>query len=115
MNILLTWAALSLGMFLSSQLLARMEIRGGIGGHLIVGAGFGIVLALTGWAIHLALGLMTFGLTWVFGFVGQVLVGAIVLKITDLMSERLKVDGIGTALVASLILTVTANVVYALA
>ena len=107
MEILIHWAGLTLGMFVASKLLARMEIDGGLGTHLAVSGVFGLLLALTGWAFHLALGLSSLGLLFVFGFVAQVLVGAIVLKITDALFARLRVDGFGTALLAALTIGLT--------
>ena len=114
MSVLVTWAILSVGLFVASQILSKMRIEGGVLGHIVVGGAFGLVLALTGGLIHFGLGMMSFGLTWVFGFLGQVLVGAVVLKITDLFSDRLEVKGIGTAVLASLILSLVANVSYGL-
>lgn len=107
MSILITWAALTLGMFLASKVLSRMEIQGGIGSHLLVSAAFGLILTVTGWALHLALGFLSLGLLFFFSFVSQVIVGAIVLKITDVVFDRLRVDGLGTALLAALIISLT--------
>jgi uncharacterized membrane protein YvlD (DUF360 family) len=113
MEILITWAVLTLGMFLASKLLSRMEIEGGVGSHLVVSAVFGLILAVTGWFFHLALGFLSLGLLFFFGFVAQVLVGAIVLKITDAFFERLRVEGFGTALLAALIISVTGTLARA--
>ncbi len=103
-GILITWAAITLAMWLSTKVLPRMDIRGGVGSHLLVSAAFGVLLTLTGWFFHLVLGFLSLGLLFLFSFVARVLVGAIVLKITDALSERLRVDGWGTALLASLII-----------
>lgn len=113
-GILISWGALTVAMWAAARLLPSMEIRGGIGSHLLVSAGFGLLLTLTGWALHLVLGVASFGLLFVFGFVARVLVGAIVLKITDALSERLRVDGFGTALLASLIIALVGSGVEAL-
>lgn len=114
MDILITWAALTAAMWLAARLLPSMEIRGGLASHLLVSAGFGLLLFFTGWMFHLLLGFMSFGLLFVFGFVARVIVGAIVLKITDAFSDRLRVDGFGTALLASLVISVVGSGVEAL-
>lgn len=107
MSIIVSWVVLTLGMFLAARLLPRMELRGGVGSHLLVSATFGLILSITGWWFHLALGFLSFGVLFIFGFIAEVLVAAIVLKITDAFYDRLKVDGLGTALLAALILSAT--------
>ena len=114
MDILVTWVALAFAMWLAARLLPSMEIRGGVVSHLLVSAGFGLLLVLTGWFLHLVLGFLSLGLLFVFSFVARVIVGAIVLKITDAFSDRLRVDGVGTALLASLIIGVVGTAVEAL-
>ncbi|HJL16640.1 MAG TPA: phage holin family protein [Sandaracinaceae bacterium LLY-WYZ-13_1] len=114
MEILISWAVLTLGMFLASKLLSRMSIEGGIGSHLLVSAVFGLILALTGWVFTLVLGVLSLGLLFFFSFLAQVLVGAIVLKITDAVFERLRVDGFGTALLAALIISLTGTAARAI-
>jgi uncharacterized membrane protein YvlD (DUF360 family) len=108
-HILIAWAALTLAMWLSARLLPSMEIRGGLGSHLLVSAGFGLLLVFTGWFFHFVLGFLSLGLLFVFSFLARVIVGAIVLKITDYFSERLRVDGFGTALLASLIIALVGS------
>ncbi|MEC7526167.1 MAG: phage holin family protein [Myxococcota bacterium] len=110
MSILITWAVLAFSMFVASQMLSRMKIEGGIVGHFVVSAGFGLLMLLTGWFFHMALGFLSGGLLFVFGFLGKVLAGAIVLKLTDVFSDRLKVEGLGTAVLASLIISLSGTV-----
>lgn len=114
MSILISWAVLTLGMWIATSVLSHMKIEGGLGSHVLVAGGFGLLLALTGWFFHLALGFLSFGILFALSFVAQVIVGAIVLKITDAFSERLRVDGFGTALLASLIITGTGSVATAI-
>lgn len=106
-SILISWAVITLGIFLAAKLLSRMKLEGGIGSHLAVSAVFGLIFAITGWFFHLVLGFMTLGLLFFFSFVAQVIVATIVLKITDVIFERLRVEGIGTALLAGLIISAT--------
>jgi putative membrane protein len=114
MTILVTWVALTLAMWLSARLLPSMEIRGGVGTHLLVSGAFGLLLFLTGWLFHLILGVATFGLLFIFGFVARVIVGAIVLKLLDAFTKRLRVRGFGTALLAALIISVVGSAAEAL-
>lgn len=109
-SILISWAVITLGIFLAAKLLSRMKLEGGIGSHLAVSAVFGLIFALTGWLFHLVLGFLSLGLLFFFSFLAQVLVATIVLKITDAIFTRLRVDGIGTALLAGLIISLTDTV-----
>ncbi len=113
-GILITWAAITAAMWLSARFLPSMEIRGGIGSHLVVSAAFGVLLFFTGWLFHLLLGVVSLGLLFIFSFIARILVGAIVLKITDALSSRLRVDGWGTAILASVIIALVGTGVEAL-
>lgn len=114
-EILITWAALTAAMWVAAGLLPSMEIRGGVKSHLLVSASFGLFMLATGWIFHLALGVLGVGLSFVLGFVARVVVGAIVLKLTDAVSDRLRVEGMGTAVLASLVISVVGGGVEALA
>ena len=110
MSILITWAVITVSMFVASQMLTRMKIKGGIWNHFVVSALFGVLMMVSGWFFYAVLGFATGGLLFMFSFVGKVLAGAIVLKLTDLFSDRLKVEGFGTAVVAALIMSVSGSI-----
>jgi len=107
MSILITWAVITVSMFVASQMLTRMKIKGGVWNHFVVSALFGVLMVVSGWIFYAALGFATGGLLFMFSFVGKVLTAAIVLKLTDLFSDRLEVKGFGTAIVAALIMNVS--------
>lgn len=105
MSILIPWAVLTFSMWVAAQLLSKMKIEGGIVSHFLVAGGFGILMTLIGWFIYGLLGAFSFGFLFVFSFLGKLIAGAIVLKITDAFTKRLTVDGFGTAIMASLIMS----------
>lgn len=105
-SILIPWAVLTFSMWVAAQMLSKMKIEGGVVSHFLVAGGFGILMTLIGWFIHLLLGTFTLGLLFVFSFLGKLIAGAVVLKITDAFSSKLKVDGFGTAFLASLIMSI---------
>lgn len=113
MSILITWAVLTFSMFVATQMLSRMKIKGGVGSHFMVSAGFGLLMFFTGWFFYGVLGFLSGGLLLLFSFLAKILVGAIVLKLTDLFSDRLEVKGFGTALLASLIVSITGSITEA--
>lgn len=104
--LLSTWAVLTLSMFVSAQLLPKMKIEGGVFSHFLVSGAFALLMMFTGWIFHFLLGAVSFGLLTAFSFVAKVLVVGIVLKLTDLFSDRLKIKGWKTAFQAALIMSV---------
>ena len=106
-HLLTTWAVLTLSMFVAAQLLPKMKIKGGILSHFMVSGAFALLMMFTGWFFHLLLGALSFGLLTMFSFVAKILVVGIVLKLTDLFSDRLEVKGFSTAFAAALIMSVT--------
>ncbi|MGE0787353.1 MAG: phage holin family protein [Sandaracinaceae bacterium] len=113
MSILITWAVLTFSMWVATQLLSKMKIEGGLLSHLFVSAIFGILLTFVGSIVYVVLGTFSLGLLFVFSFLGKLLAGAIVLKLTDMFSSRLKVDGFGTAFLAALIMSFAGTVAEA--
>ncbi|MBZ0118218.1 MAG: phage holin family protein [Sandaracinaceae bacterium] len=105
MNLLISWAVLAVSLFAAAWILPGMKIRGGVFGYLAVSAVYGIVSLLLGWAIYLAIGFGTLGVGFAVAFLTRWLVGAILLKLTDLLSDRLSIKGFGTALWASAIVS----------
>jgi len=113
MSILITWAVLTFSMWVASMLLSKMKIEGGVVSHFMVSGIFGGLMVLVGWLIYLLLGTFSAGLLFAFSFLGKLRAGAIVLKLTDAFSDRLEVDGFGTAIIASLIMSLSGTVAEA--
>jgi len=105
--LLSTWALLTVSMYVAAQLLPKMKIEGGIVSHFLVSGAFALLMMLTGWFFHFLLGAVSFGLLTMFSFVAKILVVGIVLKLTDLFSDRLRVEGWSTAFAAALIMSLT--------
>jgi putative membrane protein len=106
MGILITWAVLTVGLFVASKLLDGMEIKGGIGSHLLVAGLFGLANAFLGPPLFLAIGIGTLGLGLLLGFVTRLIVSALLLVLVDKVSDRLKVKTFGTAVLAALVISV---------
>lgn len=115
MSLLISWATLTLSLFAASKLLKGMTIKGGIGSHMGVAALYGILLFSFGWCLHLLIGALSFGLLFIFTFLGRLLVGTILLMVTDKLSKHLTINGFGTAFMAALIGALASSAVeYAL-
>ena len=100
--LLVRWALLAAAFAITSWILSGMTINGGFWSVVWVSAIFGLVNAILGTVIHaltVPLALITLGLF-------SLLVNAVLLEITDALSDHLSIDDFGTAFWAALILAV---------
>jgi putative membrane protein len=104
MSMLGSWLILSFSVWLTSVILPGFTVRG-FGGAIRIAAIFGIL----NWAIgRLIFGLIVVATLFVgllLTFVTRVLVNAILLKITDAMSESLTIKGFGSAILGAILMS----------
>lgn len=105
-QLLITWAALTVGVFVAAKLLKGFRIKGDLGSHLIVSAIFGALVVLTGWFLSAVIVIGTFGLGALVPFLVKLVVMTILLVVTDMLTDRLTIKDFGTAVVASLIVAI---------
>jgi putative membrane protein len=108
MPLLISWLSLSLALFVTSLLVPGFRIAGPRGA-LVVGAVFGVLHWGIGWLIFVIIGISTLLVGFIFAFVTKWIVTAIVLKITDALSDSLSIDRFSTALVASAVLSLVST------
>jgi putative membrane protein len=101
MHLLAVWLVWSAAIWLTARLLPGFEVRS-FGGAIVVALVFGLVNTLIGHFLYLAIGVTTLGVGFVFGFVTRWIVTAVVLKITDALSDNLTIRSFGTAMLAAL-------------
>jgi putative membrane protein len=114
MSIIITWALYTAALALVAALLPGFEVRGGLKGLVGVAALFGVLNWALGWLLTLVLTIVTLGLAWLLSVVTHTVVTAIVLKITDAFSERLRIRSFWTALLAAAIMSVTVGALRSL-
>ena len=106
--ILIRWAALAGAFAVTAWLLDGVDVSGGFWGYVWVSALFGIVNAIVGTIVRiltLPLTLLTFGLF-------LILVNALMLELTDAISDTLTIDEFWwTTIWATLILSIVAVVI----
>jgi len=105
MHLLFSWLFLAAGLWIIAQILPGFRVNG-FKGAMIVGAIFGVLHFLIGWILFVAIGVGTLFLGFLFAFVTWWIVSAIVLEITDAVSDELSIDSFKTALIASALLSV---------
>jgi putative membrane protein len=103
MHLLISWLVLSFGIWITSALVPGFRIDG-FKGALIVGAVFGILHFLIGWLLFTLIGIGTLFVGFVFSFVTKWVVSAIVLQITNAMTDSLTIDNFRIALAAAAVL-----------
>jgi putative membrane protein len=100
--LLVRWVVLAFSMWIATLIVPGITINGGVGTYLWVALLFGLINSVFGSIIKVLtfpVSIVTFGL---FLFV----VNAAMLSLTARWSEKLEVTGFGSALLASLIISV---------
>lgn len=109
MEFLLTWLLYAAAFYLVAAVLPGMRVSS-FGGAVFVAAVYGILNVLIGWFLWLALGVVSLGLLWFIDFLRIWIAGAIVLRLTDLLTDRLTIrDFFPTTLIAAALMAVIAS------
>ena len=104
-SILISWLILSAAFWLTAELLPGFELKGGARGAAFVAAIFGVINWLIGWLLFVVLGVVSLGIGFLLAFITRWIVNAILLRITDAVSDKLNIASFKTALVAALLIS----------
>lgn len=104
MSIVISWLILSLAVWITAVVLPGFHLKNAKSA-LLVALIFGLLNFLLGWLFFAVFTVATLGLAWVFAFLTRVLINAIFLKITDAITDHLKIDGFGWALAGALMMS----------
>ena len=104
MGLLISWALLTIVVFVTAAIVPGFYIRG-FTGAVLVAALFGIVNFFLGWLLFVAIGVGTLGVGFVLAFLTRWLVDAIVLKIVDALSKSLEIVSFGRAFLAAMVMS----------
>jgi uncharacterized membrane protein YvlD (DUF360 family) len=110
LSLLVSWLAASFALGLAAYLLRGVKVKGGLKSYLIVPPILGLLTAFFGWIAAGWLAPFTLGLSLLFSGVVKIFVGAVLLRVANLFTERLEVESLGTAVVASVIMAITSSV-----
>ena len=109
MGLLLSWLILSVAVWITAAVLPGFHVKSFVSA-IIVAALFGILNFLLGWLLFAVFAIATLGIAWLLAFITRWIIDAIVLMLTDRLTDHLKVDSVwwalGGALMMSLIGTV---------
>ena len=104
-GLLLSWLVLAVSVWVATALVSGVRVRGGVGSYLMVAALFGLLNLFLGKLLFLFIGVGTLGLGFLFAFITRWVVDAVMLKVTNALSDRLEVRSFGAALFAALIMS----------
>lgn len=105
MTILYSWLVLSFAVWLTAMILPGFHVKS-FGSAVLVAALFGILNFFLGWIFFTVLTIATFGLALVLALVTRVIINAIILKVTDALTDHLKIDSFAWALAGAVIMSV---------
>ena len=104
MSILLSWLILSLAVWLTAIILPGFHVKS-FTGALGVAAIFGILNFLLGWLLFAVFTIATLGLAWLLAFITRWIINALLLKLTDSLTDELTIDSFGWALGGALLMS----------
>jgi len=104
MGLLISWALLTIVVFITAAVVPGFRIRG-FTGAVLVAALFGLLNFFLGWLLFVAIGLGTLGLGFLLAFLTRWVVDAIVLKMVDALSRSLEIASFGHAFLAALVMS----------
>lgn len=107
MSLVISFVVLLVSLFVAAKMLDGMEIKGGLGSYALVGVIFGLLNAFLGPALFHAIGIGTLGIGYLLGFITRLVATALVLKLVDALTDRLKVKDFKTAFLAALLMSLT--------
>lgn len=105
LGILISWLVLGAAFWLTAELLPGFQLTGGWRGAAVVSAIFGIINWLIGWLLFVVLGIVSLGLGFLLAFITRWIVNALLLRITDAVSDRLSIKDFKTALIGALLIS----------
>jgi putative membrane protein len=104
MSLILSWLILSLAVWVTGALLPGFHVKGPKSA-LLVAAIFGVLNFLLGWVLFALFSIATLGIAWLLAFITRWIINAILLILTDKLTDHLKIDGFGWALAGALVMS----------
>lgn len=106
---ILSWLILSLAVWITAMVLPGFRVKS-FTSAIIVAAIFGILNFLLGWLFFTVFTIATLGIALLLAFITRWIINAILLKITDALTDHLTIDGFRNALLAALIMSLIGTI-----
>lgn len=104
MELLLSWLILTFAVWLTAAILPGFHVKS-FKSALWVAAIFGVLNFLLGQIIFIVFSVLTLGIAYLLAFITRWIITALLLKLTDRMTDHLRIDGFGWALLGALMMS----------
>ena len=104
MSLILSWLILSPAVWVTGAILPGFHVKSPKSA-LLVAAIFGVLNFLLGWILFAVFSVVTLGIAWLLAFITRWIINAILLVLTDKLTDHLKIDGFGWALGGALVMS----------
>lgn len=104
MELLLSWLVLSFAVWVTDAVLPGFHVKS-FGSAILVAAIFGILNFLLGWLLFAVFTVVTLGIAWLLAFITRWIINAILLVLTDKLTDHLTIDSFGWALGGALMMS----------
>jgi putative membrane protein len=108
-SLILSWLILSLAVWVTAMLLPGFHVKSFVSA-IVVAAIFGVLNFLLGWLFFTVFTIATLGLALLLAFITRWIINAILLKLTDALTDHLTIDGFKTALLGALVMSLIGTV-----
>jgi uncharacterized membrane protein YvlD (DUF360 family) len=109
MSFLLNWFILAVAFWLTARFLDGLSVRDFTSAMIAAGL-FGLLNFFIGWVIFIVFGLATLGIGFLLAFVTRLFVDAVILKLVDGMTDRIRVKSFLIAVWASVLISLFGTV-----
>ena len=109
MELILSWLILSLAVWVTAMVLPGFHVKS-FGSALLVGAVFGVLNFLLGWLLFTIFAIATLGIAWLLAFITRWIIDALLLKLTDALTDHLTIDSFGWALGGALMMSLIGTI-----
>jgi putative membrane protein len=104
MSLILSWLILSIAVWITAEVLPGFHVKS-VGSAVLVAAIFGVLNFLLGWLLFAVFAIATLGIAWLLAFITRWIINAILLMLTDRLTDQLKIDSFGWALGGALMMS----------
>jgi putative membrane protein len=104
MSLILSWLVLSLAVWVTAVVLPGFHVKS-FGSAILVAAIFGVLNFFLGWLFWVVFAIATLGIALLLAFITRWIINAILLKLTDALTDHLTIDSFGWALGGALMMS----------
>ncbi len=109
MELILSWLILSVAVWLTAAILPGFHVKN-FGSAVLVAAIFGVLNFLLGWLLFAVFTVVTLGIAYLLAFITRWIINAVLLLLTDKLTDHLHIDGFGWALGGALMMSVLGTI-----